>query len=304
MPTISANGTAGGIVWGLEAAGILHAYDAANLANELYHSNQNRARDALGRYVKFTVPAVANGKVYAGTQNSLVVYGLLPFGGPAFSVGNAASGDPNAIAPGSIVSIYGANLAQATDTAKAFPLPATLAGASVRVNSVAAPLFYASPGQINAQVPFGVAAGTAAVEVRSGDALVGTANVTVRPAAPGLFTNDDQAAVLNQDGSVNSAGRPAGAGSVVAAYLTGLGPVDNPVPTGSPAAANPLSRVTSPVIASIAGQSATVLFAGLAPGFAGLYQVNILVPQMAPGDYPLQVSVAGVASNAATLSVQ
>ena len=74
LPTISANGTADAIVWVMEEANILHAYDACNLANELYSSNQNSARDALGSYVKFTPPMVANGKVYAGTQNSLNVY--------------------------------------------------------------------------------------------------------------------------------------------------------------------------------------------------------------------------------------
>jgi hypothetical protein len=77
VPTVSANGTANGIVWVLEVDGILHAYDASLLENELYNSNQDAARDALGSYVKFSVPTVANGKVYAGTANSLAVYGLL-----------------------------------------------------------------------------------------------------------------------------------------------------------------------------------------------------------------------------------
>jgi hypothetical protein len=77
VPTISSNGTSNGIVWLLEDAGVLHAYDAANLARELYNSSQVPDRDALGSYVKFSVPIVANGKVYAGTMDSLVVYGLL-----------------------------------------------------------------------------------------------------------------------------------------------------------------------------------------------------------------------------------
>src|SRR5579885_2827580 len=77
VPSISASGTANGIVWMLEGSPALHAYDASNLASELYNSNQNRGRDALGSYVKFSVPTVANGKVYAGTQNALAVYGLL-----------------------------------------------------------------------------------------------------------------------------------------------------------------------------------------------------------------------------------
>jgi outer membrane protein assembly factor BamB len=77
VPTISANGKADAILWLLESKGVLRAYDPSNLSNELYDSNQVATRDALGAYVKFSVPIVANGKVYAGTQDALVAYGLL-----------------------------------------------------------------------------------------------------------------------------------------------------------------------------------------------------------------------------------
>ena len=128
------------IAWVLDAANMLHAYDARNLGNELYNSNQNAARDAMGRYVKFTVPMVANGKVYAGTQNSLVVYGLLPGAAAPLAVTNAASAQRGRAAPGSLLSIYGSG----------FSPDAT----SVSINGVAAPLLYAGATQINLQVPF------------------------------------------------------------------------------------------------------------------------------------------------------
>ena len=80
VPSISSNGTSNGIVWAIENTGsaVLHAYDATNLARELYNSDQNRPRDNPGSYVKFSVPTIANGRVYAGTKNSVAVYGLLP----------------------------------------------------------------------------------------------------------------------------------------------------------------------------------------------------------------------------------
>lgn len=302
VPAISANGVSNGIAWLLDPSGILRAYDASNLASELYNSNQNRSRDALGSYVKFSVPTVANGKVYAGTQSSLAVFGLVS---ATVGVGNTASGQTNFAAPGSIISIYGSGLAQSTLSAIEFPLPPTLAGASVSINGLAARIFYASSLQINAQVPFETPLGAATVTASSGGNLVGSTSMLIESVAPGLFLLDGgRAAAVNEDGNLNGPGEPVSVGGRIAAYLTGLGPVDHAVATGAAASDNPLSRATNLVSASIGRQSAPVEFAGLAPGFAGLYQVNIVVPQLPPGDYPLQVSVAGVASNTGTVSIR
>jgi len=78
-PSISSNGSTGGtgILWTVDPGAVLHAYDATNLGTELYNSNQNGSRDNLGGYVKFSVPTVANGKVFVGTPNTLTIYGLL-----------------------------------------------------------------------------------------------------------------------------------------------------------------------------------------------------------------------------------
>ena len=80
-PVISANGTANGIVWAYENAtpAVLHAYDATNLAHELYNSNQAaNARDQFGAGNKFIAPMVADGKVFVATTNSVAIFGLLP----------------------------------------------------------------------------------------------------------------------------------------------------------------------------------------------------------------------------------
>ncbi len=304
VPTISANGGSNGILWIIESSGTLRAYDPSNIANELYDSNQNSSRDALGSYVKFSVPTVDNGKVYAGSQNSLAVYGLLSPSTASVSVLNAASGQAGIAAPGSIISIYGSSLAPSNASAGAYPLPPTLAGVSVSINDMVAPLFYVSSALINAQVPFETSNGSAVVIVSSSGAIAGSTSLTIQSSAPGIFTlMPGQAAAVNQDGTVNGPDQPATGGSVIAAYVTGLGAVDNPIATGAAATADPLSSTVNRVTATIGGQPAQVLFAGLAPGFAGLYQVNISVPELPSGSYPLQISAADVTSNTAAVTV-
>jgi len=298
VPSISASGASNAIVWILEGSPALHAYDALNLTNELYNSNQNASRDALGSYVKYSVPMIANGKVYAGSANALVVYGLLG----SLTITNAASGQQNIVAPGSLITVYGTGSLNIPPAI--YPIPTNVSGVTMIINNVLAPLLFGSGGQINAQVPFEVSPGAGALTLASGGTVAGSTNFLVQSVAPGLFLlGQGRAAVLNEDYSINAENQPAAAGSYISAYMTGLGPVDNPVPTGQAASANPLSRITSPVTATIGGQPATVLFAGLAPGFAGFYQVNLMVPQLQPGDYALQITVGGIASNTGTISV-
>jgi len=75
--SLSANGTVGGILWDINSDSVVRAYDAVNFPTLLWDTTQNALRDSMGTYVKFVAPTVSNGKVYVGTQNSLVVYGLL-----------------------------------------------------------------------------------------------------------------------------------------------------------------------------------------------------------------------------------
>ena len=305
VPTISANGPSNGIVWSLESTPALHAHDASNLANELYNTNQNQARDALDSFLNFSVPTVANGKVYAATATALMVYGLLPPGSGNLGISDAASGDPNAIAPGSIVSIYGQGLAQTATVADQYPLPQPiLAGASVTMNGWPAPIFFASPGQLNVQVPFEVS-GQVTVVVSVNGVPVNSGTITVNGTGPGIFLlAPGRAAALNTDYSINSSSNPAPVGGAVSLFVTGLGAMSPALATGAPAGGNGSSTSAQGVTATLGGQPATVIFAGGAPGYAGLDQVNVTIPQLAPGDYPIQIFAGSAASNSATISVR
>jgi len=298
VPSISANGSADGVVWVIEPAGNgrLHAYDASDLSRELFS-------EATGSQVKFSVPTIANGKVYAGTQTSLLVFGLRPAGNASVTaIVNAASFQAGGVAPGSLISIFGSNLAAATASAPGFPLPLSLAGTTVAVNGVPAALLYVSSSQINAQVPFEIGTGNATITV-NGTQVAPT--LPVQAAAPGLFTlTGNQAAVINQDTSVNAPDRPAPIGSVISAYLTGQGLVDPSVATGAAAPAKPFSVPTQPITATLGNRPAEISFSGLSPGLAGVFQVNLTVPALASGRYPLTITVGGVASNSGLVSVQ
>lgn len=230
-----------------------------------------------------------------------------PLSSPRISangVANGASFSAEAVAPSSIISVFGTDLAPTTLKATGTPLPTILAGTSVSINGRSAPLFFVSPSQINAQLPFETAPGAAMAVVSVGGLASSPATFSVRAAAPGIFQyGANRCVVQNQDGSLNGPDSPAAARSVMVAYLTGQGQVDNVVATGAPARSDPLSRAVAPASATIGAQTADLLFLGLTPGFAGLAQANIRVPVVPAGDHQLQLTVGGVPSNRCLITV-
>jgi adhesin/invasin len=178
----------------------------------------------------------------------------------------------------------------------------------VKVNGVAAPLYYVSPGQINFQVPWATpTSGTVNVSVVVNGGSSNTAAVAVGTAAPGLFYLPGGAAIVQNapDYSLNSASNPAPAGSTIIAYLTGTGPVLPAAKDGTPTRSDTLTNATAAVTAKIGSAAATVSFTGLTPGFIGLAQMNIVVPStLTPGVYPLSVTIDGQTSNSATIAVK
>jgi uncharacterized protein (TIGR03437 family) len=189
-------------------------------------------------------------------------------------------------------------------------------GTYATVAGVPLPLLYTSDGQVNAIMPYGLAADTTLqLIVQRGNSLSLPEPIRIAQSEPAIFTKDlsgaGQAIVLgvNSDGSQYFAqpGSPAGAGTVLVIYAAGLGSVDPAVPAGSPAPLAPLSSTSSPVTVSIGGVKAVVLFSGLVPGFTGLYQVNAVVPAgVTPGDaVPIMLSVNSQTSPAnVTIAVQ
>lgn len=239
-------------------------------------------------------PVVPQGSVVSAAS-------LLPFGAPGYQ-----------LAPGSIVSIFGTNLATSTAAAANFPLPNNLGGASVIIGGKAAPLFYASAGQINAQIPFEVATGAAVpvVVTTSAGSSSPSTTIPVVAAAPALFS-------ANQNGLGNAAAQnfvsqtstPANAfdvaikqGGILIAYGTGGGSVGAAESTGLACTGGQFPGSFS---ATVAGLSATVNYAGCSPTFSGLDQWNIVIPSAVPDgcSLPLQVTVNGIASNAVTIAV-
>src|SRR5271170_2770457 len=221
------------------------------------------------------------------------------------AVTDAASYAPR-VAPGGLATIFGSNLANSTQSATTFPLPRSMAGATVYVNQSAAPLLYVSNTQINFQIPSSVAAGTARVSVSRDGGASALFQFTVVSSGPGIFQDTSNHAVAQNavDYSTNSSTNPVASGAYVIVYLTGQGALDHPVADGSAAPVSPVATATATATATIGGVNATVDFVGLTAGFAGLAQANIVVPSsLATADYPLVLTVGGYLSASAILSV-
>jgi uncharacterized protein (TIGR03437 family) len=225
------------------------------------------------------------------------------------------------ISGGGIGSIFGTNLAAAPTSTSSLPLPITLGGTTVTMNGISVPLFFVSPLQINFQVPWEMLSSpTATLTVTTAAGTSPSIAVSLSAAAPGIFTigstnSATQGAIqiANTTTLVAPVGavpgvvsRPGTTGDILTIYCSGLGAVTNMPVDGAAAGTSSLSYVQAPVSVTVGGQSATPLFAGLAPGFVGLYQVNVQLPAgVAAGNaVPVVVSTANLNSNTATIAVQ
>jgi len=196
-----------------------------------------------------------------------------------------------------ILSVYGAALGTFSQSAGTVPLPQYLAGFEAYINGVAAPLYYVSPNQVNVQIPYETNPGAATLIVGNPYANV-TYNFTVSAAAPGIFTF--------QNGSINPY-PSASPGETVTLFETGDGQVTPSLATG--ATPSPKTQTGSlpkprlPVSVTVGGVTAPIQFIGIPSGLVGVTQINYTVPSGVTGLQPVVVTVGGVASPAASLTV-
>ena len=239
----------------------------------------NTPGDRFGTMVALGGALVVGAPSRTGLEGAADVF-LLP-GISAGGIVHAAS-FVHTVAPGSIASIFGVNFGDANTLAGTLPLPLLLDEVSVTVNNTAAPFIFVGQFQANIQIPFETKTGTATVVVTANGIPSPPATVNVNAVQPGIFiTGSNQAVVLNHDNSVADGSHPAKVGSVVVMYVTGLGALDHPLATGSPASANPLSNAKTVPTVTIGGANAVVSFAGMSPGFVGLGQINMQIPKLA-----------------------
>ena len=243
--------------------------------------------------------------------------GLLGKSEPALAaqgVVNAASfASPGVVVPGALVSMFGTNLAEGMSVASELPLPVELGGVSARIGDRSLPLLAVTEGQINAMLPFDIPVGGAEqMIVRRAGQSSAPAEVRVAGAQPGIFTTDrsgrGQGVILGAaTQAIADARNPVRAGDAIVIYCAGLGAVNPAVQAGKPAPSQePLARTVSPARVMVGGRDAVVLFAGLAPGFVGLYQVNAVAPSgVAAGDaVPVVLTVDGQSSPPVTIAVR
>ena len=212
------------------------------------------------------------------------------------------------IAPGTIVQIYGSNLTAQTTGASAIPLPTILDQTSVIIGGMLAPLYYVSPGQINAQVPFELTAGNPyQVIVSANGALSTPSPIQLTADSPGIAQYAAGQAIAQHvsDNSLVTETSPGKPGEYVVFYVAGMGLTSPNVASGiaSPSTNLPV-LLDAPTLTLNGFPVSNVLFAGLTPTLVGLYQVDFQVPANAPnGDLPLVLTQTSGLSNSTILPV-
>ncbi len=248
---------------------------------------------------------------YVITTSGLSIVSLapaVPVARPSVNPGGVvsiASYTPD-LAPGGLFSVFGRNMGDSA-TFTSTPLPTVLGGACVTLNNIPIPLLMSSDGQLNAQVPTTLAPGSYPLVVRNLNLLTASPPATVRVAryAPAVFvdTLTNLPVILHPDGTPVSKDRPARRDHRLTLYATGLGAATGGrVTTGMPAPSEPLAETAEVKVyfgdPTIQGTEMIVEWSGLAPGYVGLYQINLMVPgaRWRGEELPVTVKIGGVSS--------
>lgn len=242
---------------------------------------------------------VLNGSISANQAPVLFANGTVD---PFFRVGGGA------LAPGTIVEIYGKGLASSTTSPGVLPLPVSFNGTVVTVGGLQAPLDFLSSGQLDAVIPFELAPNQQyAILVSANNSFTVPDLLDVVPVQPAVAGLGDGHIIAQHatDFSLVTATSPAKPGEILVIYLLGLGATDPTVASGVAApGVPPLAQVSTPVTMTVGGLNAPIAFAGLTPGLAGLYQIDFTVPANAPsGDLDVVVSQNSIQSNTLKLPV-
>ena len=255
-----------------------------------------------------TPPPPLQGMITIDGQIAQNVSPPVVFSGGVVSAASSTAG--SALAQGSLISIYGTQLANSTATAATLPLETDLNDVEVAIGTTSLPLLYVSPGQINAIIPFDLTANSStALVVQRGltSTLSAVVPIQISETQPAVFPiGNDQWAIVDQNNQLLGSTNPTKANDTIVIYCTGLGPVTGGVSAGSPAPSSPLARTTNTVSVTIGGQPAAVGFSGLTPSFVGLYQVNVLVPPGVQSGSAVSVVVSsgGIESSPVTIPLQ
>jgi uncharacterized protein (TIGR03437 family) len=234
------------------------------------------------------------------------------FAGGVVNNGTFGGGEP--LAQGDIVAVFGDQFSSvASGNAPSLPLQTTLNGTQVLVNGIAAPVYFTSAGQVNFQIPFDATVGAGTVQVVRNGQPGNKAFVTIAARAPRFLVLPGNFAIMT-NGAGALTGLPANpvkGGDIVVIYTIGLGQTSPPVASGVASPGSPLAQ--APPTKACYGFSTPfgsapctdVQFAGLTPGFVGLYQVNTQIPVgLASGNVAFSLVVGGVQSNYVQLAVQ
>ncbi len=255
----------------------------------------------------YTINALSGGQKFTFTASARAVPNI-------FGISNGGSGNPGAaVAPGSYVSIFGSALSDVTNSSSTARLPMAIDFVIVTFDvpsagiSVPGHLTYVSPTQVNVQVPWELEGQSSAqVKVAINYTYSNVVTLPLQNFAPAFFeVSTGAVAALDMNFKTIGASNPAVRGQSIALFANGLGPVSNTPASGDPASSTALAGTTSTPVVTVGGVTAPVSFSGLAPGFAGLYQINVTVPStISAGQQPVVVSIGGQTSKASGILLQ